>query len=202
MESYRSSDGFVRPEATPAAGPEDVAEVVEYLRVRGLAPDDEDAGHLLLRLLELPGRESSRRVSVRRAADSLYVSRRTLGRRCRAAGLPHPSQILCFGRVLNSVRLLKLTGWTLHKVANATGWPDQFTLSNAMHRLTGMRPTEARTRGILYLAEAWLQREAEAGRATLREPAPPACPSCGQAMEVPGKVLAVAERRAAHVRRT
>lgn len=155
-------------------------EIVGYLRARGLTADGRDGTHLMRTLLELAVREPDRRMSVTRAARLMYVCRRTLTRHCKRAGLPRPSHILALGRILHATRLLRETGWTLSRVAAATGWPDPFSLSNAMHRLTGLRPTEARKRGLIYVAEAWLRTELKEGNIELREPAPPECPSCGQ----------------------
>ncbi len=163
----------VDPEENPVVG------VAEYLRRRGLAADNPDAVHLLQRLLELPQRQCRGRVSVERAASLLYTSRRTLGRQCQKAGLPPPCHILAFGRVLKTFRFLQASGLSVPKASTATGWPDPFSFSNTMHRLTGVRPSTGRIRGLLYLAEAWLQREVEVGGAEIRAPRPPHCPSCG-----------------------
>ena len=162
----------------------EVAAVATYLVTRGLAADDRRAAHLFHQLLELTERYPERRVSVDRAARYFYVSRRALGRWCERAGLPSPSRILGFGRVLRAIRFARTQGTTLCKAAAATGWPDAFTLSGATQRLTGMRPSEGRRHGLIYVAEAWLQMELKAGHAELRSPQPPACPACGQHVTV------------------
>lgn len=173
----RPSDFFDRHSET-------LEEVIGYLRDRGLAADSADAADLLHKLLTLPARHPEGRVTVTRAAELLYMSRRTLGRHCKKAGLPHPNHILAFGRVLHTVHLTRLTDWPIRRTSLATGWPDPFSFSNAAHRLTGTRPSIARERGPLYLAEAWLQKELDEGRAELREPQPPECPSCGQEIQL------------------
>ena len=173
----------VRPPAW-AGKTGEVAAVATYLVARGLAADDPRAADLIHQLLELPGRYPERRVSVAQAARYFYVSRRALGRWCERAGVPSPSHILGFGRVLQTVHLARKQGTSFWRAAAATGWPDAFTLSNAMQRLTGMRPSEGRRRGLIYVAEAWLQMELQAGRAELRVPQPPACPACGQYVTV------------------
>lgn len=176
-------------EAPATSGREDLepaAEVYEYLHGRGLASDHEDGARMLRKLLELHLRFPDRRVSVRRAARISYVSRRTLGRICKKAGLPPPSRILAFGRILNTVRLLRRPARTIAEAAYDTGWPDPFSFSNAMNRLTGLRPSEARERGPLYMAELWLRRELSDGNAELREPRPPRCLSCGHVIEADG----------------
>ena len=158
----------------------EVAAVATYLVTRGLTADNHRASHLFHQLLELPERYPERRVSVDRAARYFYVSRRALGRWCERAGLPPPSHILGFSRVLRTIRFARTQGTTLFKAASATGWPDAFTLSSATQRLTGMRPSEGRRHGLIYVAEAWLQMELKAGHAQLRSPQAPACPACGQ----------------------
>ena len=155
-----------------------VSEVVTYLRSRGLAPTP-DQSRILECLIELPVRQPSR-VSVTKAASLLYMSRRTLGRQCEKAGLPSPSRILGFARILSTLRMIRATDWPIGKAANSTGWPDPFSFSNAVHRVTGLRPTVARTRGLLFVAEAWLQMELATGRLILREPQAPPCPACGR----------------------
>lgn len=185
-----------RPDAQLKAGgwapkcsepPAHVSEVVTYLRDRGLAADDEDAIHLLTKLLASACRSTRSRISVSSAARALYMSRRSLGRRCFAAGMPAPSRILAFGRILEAARMLQSTPLSLSGVAEALGSADPFGLSNTMHRLTGIRPSDARERGLLYVAEAWLQRELMEGGAELRSPRPTPCPSCGQAITVSGR---------------
>ncbi|MEX2526450.1 MAG: helix-turn-helix domain-containing protein [Gemmatimonadota bacterium] len=129
-------------------------------------------------------RHADQRVTMERAARMLASSRRSLARRCQKAGIPGPARILAFGRLLQAVRLMRRTGWSLERSAAAQGWPDPFTLSNAMLRTTGLRPTQARQFGPVYLAEAWLRRELETGGAKLHAPLPPHCPACGQEVRV------------------
>ena len=167
------------------SGPTWVDEVHSYLVWRGLGAEQEDHGRLLRRLLEIAGTRHSTGFSVNAAAKNLYVSRRTLGRHCKVAGLPQPSRVLKIGRVLNVVELVCKNGCSVHAAAQATNWSDAFSLSNAMLRLTGLRPGAARTLGILNVVELWLKREIVAGRAALRSPRHTAisCPSCGRDIE-------------------
>ena len=130
--------------------PEYVLEVVTYLRGRGLAADDEDAARILVKLVMLGVRADCGRMSVSRAARMLYMSRRNLGRRCLSTGLPNPSHILAFGRVLEAARRLQTSSATVFTVAEDTGWRDPFGLLNTMHRLTGIRPSKARDRSLLF----------------------------------------------------
>lgn len=188
QDQQRHSDALRRAgwwTPTSAEMPAHISEVVTYLCDRGLAADDEDAIKLLSKLLAMPCRLTRSRISVNAAAQHLYMSRRSLGRHCFKAGMPAPSRILAFGRTMEAARMLQSTPLSLSRVAEAQGWPDPFGLSNTMHRLTGIRPTDARERGPLYLAEAWLQRELEEGGAHLRQPRPTPCPACGQKIVVP-----------------
>ena len=92
-----------RPDAQLKAGgwapkcsepPAHITEVVTYLRDRGLAADDDDAIQLLSKLLALPCRSTRSRISVSAAARNLYMSRRSLGRRCLKAGMPADAELL------------------------------------------------------------------------------------------------------------
>lgn len=157
--------------------PEDLAmEVTEYLRWRGLAVD-RDTVHLLRRTIDL----SAELRSVSALARALYLSRRALGRRLMSRGLPVPSHWLHFARLLRVVIRLQNSDESVLGVGYALGYPDGFSLSNQMLRLTGHRPSEAREcLGWEWFMEAWLRTEAEAGnlapdaaaRALTRTPAP------------------------------
>jgi AraC-like DNA-binding protein len=136
--------------------PEDLAsEVTDYCVWRGVALSTE--GRMLLRrTLQLSGDVKS----VNALARSLYVSRRALGRRFGALGLPVPSHILHFGRVLRAYVRSQEENLPLSAIAFDLGYPDAFSLSNQMNRLVGVRPSEARKRlGWEWLIESWLERE-------------------------------------------
>ena len=52
----------------------------------------------------------------------------------------------------------------IFRIAARCGYPDGFTMSNQMKRLTGFRPTEVRQRlGWEWVMEAWLRREGLGG---------------------------------------
>ncbi|MFG0307211.1 MAG: helix-turn-helix domain-containing protein [Phycisphaerales bacterium JB040] len=143
-----------------SAPPEDLpAAAVDFLRWRGV-PLDMDVRRLVRRTLEL----SNEIRSVNALARGVYLSRRALGRRFATHGLPVPSHWLHAARVLRAVIRIQDRGLPLSRVAFDLGYPDAFALSNQMKRLTGIRPSEARSRlGWEWFLEAWLRKEAVEG---------------------------------------
>ena len=136
------------------------AEVTDYLQWRGLHLERETL-RLVRRILDLSGELRS----ISSVARSLYLSRRALGRRLAVQGLPVPSHWLQLGRLIRVAVRLQNSDATIASVAFEYGYPDGFSLSNQMERLTGHRPTEVRRRfGWEWLIEAWLRREAGTGR--------------------------------------
>ncbi len=130
-------------------------DIVDHLVWSGTRIDVETR-HILRRILEL----SAELRTVSALARALYVSRRALGRRLLQRGLPVPSHWLHFGRVLRVAMRLQSSTQNLFTVACSMGYPDGFSLSNQMHRLTGVRPSEARRAlGWEWLVEAWMERE-------------------------------------------
>ena len=140
--------------------PEDLSmEVMDYLEWRGIHVDIE-ARRLIRKTIDL----SSELRSITALARSLYLSRRALGRRFLTSGLPVPSHWLHFSRVLRASLRLQSAAVTLAEVARRFGYADGFALSNQMHRLVGVRPSDARRYlGWDWLVEAWIQTEAAAG---------------------------------------
>jgi AraC-like DNA-binding protein len=140
--------------------PEDLAvEVTDYVTWRGLRLDRETV-HLIRRIVAL----SADLRSITALCRSLYMSRRALGRRFVARGLPVPSHWLHFARLLRVAIRLQNTEDSVLSVGFEVGYPDAFSLSNQMVRLTGYRPSEARAfLGWEWLLEAWLRREADEG---------------------------------------
>jgi AraC-like DNA-binding protein len=136
------------------------ADVTDYLRWRGLGID-RDTARLIRRILDLSGELRS----ISSVSRSMYLSRRALGRRLLLQGLPVPSHWLQVGRLLRVAVRLQNSDATVSSVAFEHGYPDGFSLSNQMERLIGHRPSEVRRRlGWEWLVEAWLRREAGAGR--------------------------------------
>lgn len=135
------------------------SEVTDYLRWRGM-DTDLDTRRIIRKTLELS--EELRTVSG--LARSLYISRRALGRRFMSRGLPVPSHWLHFGRILRASLGLQEPGRSLHAVATGLGYPDGFSLSNQMKRLTNLRPSLMRECfGWEWVVESWLLQEARSG---------------------------------------
>jgi AraC-like DNA-binding protein len=99
--------------------------------------------------------------TVSRLCRQMFLSRRTLGRHFGHHRLPVPSHWLQFARLLHVLMRSQTERVALFRLAVAAGYPDGFTFSNQVKRLTGVRPTEARALiGFEWLIEAWLAREA------------------------------------------
>jgi AraC-like DNA-binding protein len=134
-------------------------EVMDYLHWRGITVEIE-IRRLIRKTIDL----SSELRSITALARSLYLSRRALGRRFLTNGLPVPSHWLHFGRVLRAALRLQASNVPLAEAASRFGYPDGFALSNQMHRLLGVRPSDARRNlGWEWLVEAWIRTEATTG---------------------------------------
>jgi AraC-like DNA-binding protein len=134
-------------------------EVTDFLAWRGIEFDT-DTRRLIRKTLELSGELRT----VSGLARSLYMSRRALGRRFTTRGLPVPSHWLHFGRILRASIRLQNPDSTLYSVACELGYPDGFSLSNQMSRITGLRPSLMRECfGWEWIVEAWIREEAVAG---------------------------------------
>lgn len=100
--------------------------------------------------------------SIEDLARHLCQSRRTLGRYFNGRDLPVPSHWLQFARSLHVAIQLQNTRQNIGRVASRFGFPDGFTMSNAMKRLTGFRPSFVRKHlGWEWFIEAWWRRERE-----------------------------------------
>lgn len=139
-------------------------EITDYLAWRGLSLDP-GTSRIVRRIVEL----SDVVQTITALSRGLYMSRRALGRRFLSRGLPVPSHWLHVIRVLKAAVKLQNTDASLFSVACSLGYPDGFSLSNQMHRLCGIRPTQARERiGWEWILEAWLVKESEEGGLTTR----------------------------------
>jgi AraC-like DNA-binding protein len=157
------------------------AEVVEYISWRGIRIGRETR-HLVRRTVEL----SANLQSITALARGLYLSRRALGRRFDAEGLPVPSHWLHFARLLRVTLRLQNTDESVVCAGYRLGYPDGFSLSNQMHRLTGFRPREVRKLlGWEWFLEAWLKKEAEEGGLRPRQPAATDTPECRRPAPAP-----------------
>ncbi len=130
-------------------------EVLDYLIWRGVQLDLETR-RIVKRAVELAPKIST----LDALARSVYLSRRALGRRFQRQQLPVPSHWLQVARLLRVTIALQASGAPLSSLAPRFGYPDSFTLSNQMHRLTGVRPSMARQLlGWEWILEAWLESE-------------------------------------------
>jgi AraC-like DNA-binding protein len=98
--------------------------------------------------------------SIEELSTALCQSRRTLGRFFAARDLPVPSHWLQFARILHVSIQLQNTRTNINRVSSRFGYPDGFTMSNSMKRLTGYRPSFVREHlGWEWIVAAWLRKE-------------------------------------------
>lgn len=92
--------------------------------------------------------ENSRRaLTVEQVAVALGVHRKTLVDRVSTAGMPTPSAIISWCRLLLSARLLEDQGRSVEQVALLLDFPSGTSMRNMMKRYTGLRPGEVRENG-------------------------------------------------------
>ncbi len=132
--------------------------VLLYLIERGAVPPDGQATDLLRAFAQLRAPD----LDVARAAEQLEISRRTLSRRFRAALLPAPKQWLALARALHAHRVI-LRGGCLKDAAITAGYADQFTMSNSIFRITGLRPSMMRAIGWRRFVDIWIERQQDRG---------------------------------------
>ncbi len=147
-----------------AAPPDIAAAAGDYVAFRlGLE------GERILDTIETVLRASATVRSIAGLARLLCVSRRTLGRHFRGAGLPAPSHWLQFARLFRVSLRLRTDRTTIARAAHQLGYPDGFTMSNQMKRLIGYRPSQLNELlGWEWLIEAWLDAERRAGNIDLK----------------------------------
>jgi AraC-like DNA-binding protein len=92
--------------------------------------------------------ENGRRpLSVEDVASALSVHRKTLVERLGAAGLPTPSSMIAWCRLLVSARILEDPGRSVEQVALMLNFPSSTSLRNMVKRYTGLRTNEVRQNG-------------------------------------------------------
>lgn len=102
-------------------------------------------------------------------AAVLSVSQRTLWRLFRRAGLPSAKAWIGLVRALRSHHAI-LRGRPLKEAAPAGGYPDQFTMSNAIHRTTGLRPSALRGIAWTHMVDTWIAHQQHGGALVVRSP--------------------------------
>lgn len=139
-----------------AAPPRSLARsATELLTDMGCLPDAETRDRVSLIFARAPYTSS-----IDKLAAALCQSRRTLGRFFSERDLPVPSHWLQFARILHVSVQLQNTRTNISRVSTRFGYPDGFTMSNSMKRLTGYRPTFVREHlGWEWIVAAWLRGE-------------------------------------------
>jgi AraC-like DNA-binding protein len=127
----------------------------DLLTELGWVPDLETRARIELIFARAPHTSSIDQLST-----ALCQSRRTLGRFFAERGLPVPSHWLQFARILHVAVQLQNTRTNINRVSSRFGYPDGFTMSNSMKRLTGYRPSFVREHlGWEWIVAAWLRSE-------------------------------------------
>jgi AraC-like DNA-binding protein len=116
---------------------------------------------------------SHRPIPVCEIARALGVSRRTVLSRLDAAGLPNPSRLAAWCRVLSAGHLIAGTGRTIESIAADLDFPSGNALRNLIRRHAGLEPTALRRAGglerVLEHFVAVLLGDRERPRARLHE---------------------------------
>ena len=155
----------------PAGGESVIAHLVE----RGILRRESRAADHVRSIFAAPPEA----LRVGRMARRVYTSPRTLGRHFRAEGLPSPVDWVALAKAMRAHRTI-VRGGPLRLAASAAGYPDQFTMSNAIHRIAGLRPSQLRDVSWDAFLDVWIARQRERGALTGPPmPATPSCPVCG-----------------------
>lgn len=101
-------------------------------------------------------------VRVEEVAAALHLHRRTLVHRMATAGMPAPSSLISWCRLLLAARLLEDPGRAVEQVALTLGYSSGAALRNMMRRYTGLRPSELREHGGLQCVVQLLRSSIEA----------------------------------------
>jgi AraC-like DNA-binding protein len=91
-------------------------------------------------------RHASPRLPVERVAFAFGITRRTLANRFTRAGLPPPSTIITWCRLLQAACAMRDPTVSMKQIARAHGFGDPTTLRRVLFRHTGLRITELRER--------------------------------------------------------
>jgi AraC-like DNA-binding protein len=86
-------------------------------------------------------------LAVRDVAHALGVSRRTVLARLDAAGLPNPSRLAAWCRLLGAAHRIAGTGRTIERIADELDFPSGNALRNLVRRHAGLTCTALRERG-------------------------------------------------------
>jgi AraC-like DNA-binding protein len=107
-----------------------------------------------------------RPLTVEDVAGALNVHRKTLVERLGSAGLPTPSSMIAWCRLLVTARLLEDPGRSAEQVALVLKFPSSTSLRNMVKRYTGLRTGEIRQNGgarcVLHAFKRELAARAEA----------------------------------------
>lgn len=95
-------------------------------------------------------------------AAVLSMSKRTLYRLFLYAGLPSARDWIALVRAFRTHGAI-LKGRPLKDAAAAGGYPDPFTMSNAIYRATGLRPSALQDVAWTQLVDAWIARQQRRG---------------------------------------
>ena len=162
----------MRPHSTEE--PVDADRIVEHFVHRGILRRNGQAARVIRSIFTAPPEA----LRVGRMARRIHLSRRTLGRRLQVEGVPAPVDWNALARVVLAHKTI-LRGGPLRDAAWAAGYHDQFTMSNAIHRITALRPSQLRDVNREELLDTWIARQRERGTLTGPPPVPPhICPLC------------------------
>jgi AraC-like DNA-binding protein len=137
------------------------ASVVE--RVRSLAPP------ITRSIAGYCARHASKSLSVEELAFAFGITRRTLVNRLVRAGLPPPSTLITWCRLLRATCDLQGNGMTVKQIAHAHGFGRTTTFRRVLKRHTGLRPSDLKSEESIDIALEGLL--ATAARTRLRRTA-------------------------------
>jgi len=110
-------------------------------RLSALVPE------LVAQMLGFVFRHAQSAPSVTATAAALRVHRKTLALHCARAGLPTPSALCCWARLILATHRLEDPSRTTEQAATEMGFPSGPAFRSALMRYTGLSPAEARERG-------------------------------------------------------